>query len=42
MKAQKMDIFKIGKITDKNPGLIQLVKDEKTIDISPKGWEHFS
>lgn len=42
MKAQKMDIFKIGKITDKNPGLIQLVKDEKTTDISPKGWEHFS
>lgn len=42
MKTQNMDIFKIGKITDKNPGLIQLVKDEETIDISPKGWEHFS
>ncbi len=42
MKDQNMDICKIGKITDKNPGLIQLVKDEETIDISPKGWEHFS
>lgn len=42
MKAQKMEIHKIGRITDKNPGLIQLVKEEEIINVSPKGWEHFS
>ena len=42
MKAQKMEIHKIGRITDENPGLIQLVKEEETINVSPKGWEHFS
>jgi len=42
MKTQKMEIHRIGKLTNENPGLIQLVKEEKTINISPKGWEHFS
>jgi len=42
MKAQKMEIHKIGRITEENPGLIQLVKEEETINVSPKGWEHFS
>ncbi|NHJ31851.1 MAG: thiamine-phosphate kinase [Asgard group archaeon] len=42
MKSKGGKIHKIGRITDENPGLIQFIKENKTIDISPKGWEHFS
>jgi len=42
MLLSQMRCLKLGKMTCKNPGKIQLIKDSESINISPKGWEHFS
>ncbi len=42
MLLSQMMCLRLGKITDKNPGKIQLLKDGEIINVSPKGWEHFS
>jgi len=41
LKIEDITVFRIGELNKKYPGKIVYSKDNKLVEVKPKGWEHF-